>query len=66
MDVANDGEPPPVTEMLSFSKPSSTLLLLLSLSSTKVGGGVGCDELVSDMFGDPLGLVVLCGLHSEF
>lgn len=64
VEFACKGEP--VTEMLSFSKPSSTLFKLLSFSS--VGGGVNCDEFVNEMFvGDVFGLVVLCGLlHSVF
>lgn len=61
-EFANGGDP--VTDMLSFSNPSS-MLLLLSLSSVWVG--VICAEFVTEMFvGDPLGLVVLCGLHIEF
>lgn len=63
IELARAGDP--VTDMLSFSKPSSTLLLL-SLSSASVGGGVICEELVSDIFGEPFGLVVLCGLHKLF
>lgn len=63
VELANGGDP--VTDMLSFSNPSSTLLLLLSLSSVWVG--VNCDEFVNEMlFGEPFGLVVLCGLHTEF
>lgn len=59
VELANGGDP--VTDMLSFSKPSSTLFKLLSFSS--VGGGVNCDEFVSEIFvGDTFGLVVLCGL----
>lgn len=50
-----------MTEMLSFSKPSSVAFKLLSFSS--VGGGVSCDEFVTEIFvGDNFGLVVLCGL----
>lgn len=63
IELARAGDP--VTDMLSFSKPSSTLLLL-SLSSANVGGGVICEELVSEIFGEPFGLVVLCGLHKLF
>lgn len=63
IEFARAGDP--VTDMLSFSKPSSTLLLL-SFSSANVGGGVICEELVSEMFGEPFGLVVLCGLHKLF
>lgn len=59
VELASGGDP--VTDMLSFSKPSSTLFKLFSFSS--VGGGVICDEFVSEAFvGDTFGLVVLCGL----
>lgn len=46
--------------MLSFSNASS--FMVLSFSSA-CGGGVNCDEFVSDtLAGDEFGLVVLCGL----
>lgn len=61
VEFANGGDP--VTDMLSFSNPSSTLLLL-SFSSVRVG--VICDEFVKEMLGDVFGLVVLCGLQIEF